>query len=170
MVNQQLVNYFKEGEARGHTQQQLRDTLIQQGHDQNEVDEAIHYTGAGNIHPPQQTPTTQETSGPARVKRRNPFLILVFTLITFGIYGIYWVVSTTNELRKNTKSAPNPWLLLLMIIPFVNFIVMIFYFWKYSKAINELTGFNTLVLLILWIFIGPVAMILSQMELNKKAG
>jgi hypothetical protein len=86
-----------------------------------------------------------------------------------GIYGIYWLVSTTNELRRNTRSAPNPWFLLLFLIPLVNIVIMIFYFWKYSSAINELTGFSKIGLFLLLILIAPVGMILSQIELNKKA-
>ncbi len=105
----------------------------------------------------------------SEIKNRNPILVLVFTLLTLGIYGIYWIVSTTNELREKTQSAPNPWLLLLSLIPFVNFIVMLIYFWKYSKAINELTGFSAGGLFALWFLLSPVAMILTQLELNKKA-
>ncbi len=103
------------------------------------------------------------------IKKRNPILVLVFTIITFGIYGIYWIVSTTNELRAKTKSAPNPWLILLFLIPFVNIIVALVYYWKYSKAINELTGFSNVGLFLLWVLFSPAAIILAQMELNKKA-
>ena len=103
------------------------------------------------------------------IKKRNPVLVLIFTIITFGIYGIYWTVSTTNELRENTSSAPTPWLLLLMLIPVVNFFVMLYYYWKYSAAVHELTGFSAAGLFVLWLLISPVAMILAQIELNKKA-
>jgi hypothetical protein len=42
------------------------------------------------------------------VKYRNPVMVLIFSIITLGIYAIYWVVSTTNELRTLTSTAPNP--------------------------------------------------------------
>ena len=126
-------------------------------------------------------------------------MVLLFSIITFGIYSIYWLVSTTNELRKNTKSAPNPKLLLLPVITFIfmligtfsyylidfnfgifylillifliflNSIIFLFYYYKYSKAINELTGFSVAGLFLLLIFVSPVGMILSQIELNKKS-
>ena len=92
-----------------------------------------------------------------------------YNLLWFGIYGLYWIVSTTNELKRNTQSAPNPWLLLLMLIPFVNFIVILIYYWKYSKAINELSGFSAGLMFVLWLFISPVGMIIAQIQLNKKA-
>jgi cytochrome bd-type quinol oxidase subunit 2 len=103
------------------------------------------------------------------VKYRNPVLVIVFTIITFGIYGIYWLVSTTNELRRLTSTAPDPWALLLLLIPFLNLIVMIWYYWKYSAAVEEISGVETIILFLLWIFFSPAAVIITQLELNKKA-
>jgi len=107
-----------------------------------------------------------ETTG---IRKRSITLIIVFSVLTIGIYSIYWAASTTKELRKCTKSAPNPWWLLTLIIPLANFFFMLYYFWKYSKAINELTGFNKVGLFALWVIFSPVAIVLSQIELNKKA-
>jgi uncharacterized membrane protein YjgN (DUF898 family) len=33
--------------------------------------------------------------------KRNPVVVLLLTLITFGIYGIYWEVVTKGEMVKN---------------------------------------------------------------------
>ena len=117
--------------------------------------------------PEAQQAAPQPTAG--GIKKRNPFLVLVFSIITLGIYGLYWIVSTTHELQRTTSSAPKAWWIILMFIPIVNIIVMFIYYWKYSKAVNELTGFSTVGLFLLWIFISPVAMILTQMQLNQKA-
>jgi hypothetical protein len=38
---QQLIDYIKSNEAQGYNPQQLRNALLQQGYQQNEVDEAI---------------------------------------------------------------------------------------------------------------------------------
>ena len=108
------------------------------------------------------------SSDEPNIKRRNPAVVILLSIITLGIYGIYWVVSTTKELRRNTNSAPNPKLLLLFFIPGVNLIIFFVYYWKYSQAINELTGFSAGGLFVLWFFIAPVAMIVSQLQLNKK--
>lgn len=174
MVNQQLLDYIKTEEAQGYTPKQLRDYLIQQGYDPNEVDEAINIVNTEMQSAPQtsapQQVSTQPTGQSTGIKRRKPLLVLLFSLITFGIYFIYWVVSTTNELRKNTKSAPNPLLLLLLLVPLVNIVVTVIYYWKYSKAINELTGFDKVGLFILFMLFSPAAMIVSQVQLNKKAG
>jgi len=103
------------------------------------------------------------------VKYRNPVLVIVFSIITLGIYGIYWLVSTTNELRKVTSSAPNPWFLLLVLVPLVNIFVVLWYYWQYSVAIGEISNFESWLLFILWLLVSPAAMVIAQIELNKKA-
>jgi len=126
---------------------------------------AVKQISSQNI---RQLPSTKTTSSQMpltnnlQIKKRNPVLVLLFILLTLGIYGLYWIISTHSELKKNTKSAPSLWML---FIPIVNLI----YFWKYSKAINELTGFGAEGLFALWILFSPAAIILSQMQLNKKA-
>ena len=103
------------------------------------------------------------------VKYRNPVLVIVFSIITLGIYSIYWLVSTTNELRKVTSSAPNPWFLLLALVPLVNIFVVLWYYWQYSAAIGEISDFEPVLLFILWFIISPVAIVIAQIQLNKKA-
>ena len=188
MVNQQLVDWIKAAEAKGSNLEQIRAYLIQKGYSLKEIDDTIESTNATNMPTSQQPTQPQQVfpeatnmpygqqppanpppSGSTGIKRRNPFLVLLFSCITFGIYMIYWLYSTTKELKGNTKSAPQPWMVFLLLIPIVNFVVAIFCFWKYSKAINELTGFSNIALFVLWIFVGPVGMILSQIQLNKKA-
>ena len=124
------------------------------------------------------------------VKYRHPALVILFTIITLGIYAIYWLVSTTNELHElKARSAPNPWLILWMLllsiggsvltvftalgwIPYIaGFVVMIYFYVRYSKAIVEASkGRASFALLIIfWIIFSPVSIILSQIELNKHA-
>ncbi|MCR4323931.1 MAG: DUF4234 domain-containing protein [Nanoarchaeota archaeon] len=51
------------------------------------------------------------------IKRRNIVLIYIFSIITFGIYGIYWIVSTKNDINSLGGEIPTGWLL---IIPIAN--------------------------------------------------
>jgi len=102
------------------------------------------------------------------VKYRNPVLVILFSIITLGIYGIYWLVSTTNELRRLTSVAPDPLALLLLLIPVLNIFVGIWYYWKYSKAVEEISGVQAILLFLFWILLSPVSMIITQVELNKK--
>lgn len=48
------------------------------------------------------------------VKNRNIFLVYLFSIITFGIYSIYWLVSTKNEMNSLGAKIPTA---LLLIIP-----------------------------------------------------
>jgi len=177
MVNQEVVDYIKRHKAKGFSEDKIREVLIEYGHSKRKVKEAMK-AARGEMpekkikeKPPKikEKPAKMPASS-IRIKRRNPFLVFLFSLITAGIYWIYWLVSTTKELRRNTDSAPNPWLILLFFVPLVNIIVMLIYYWKYSKAINELSGFSKAGLFVLWILFWPIAMIISQIELNKKSG
>jgi hypothetical protein len=103
------------------------------------------------------------------VKYRNPVLVILFTFLTLGIYGIYWLVSTTNDLRRLTSVAPNPLALFLLLIPVLDIFVGIWYFWKYSSAVEEVSGVQAILLFIFWILFSPVSVIVTQVELNKKA-
>ena len=48
MVNQQLIDWIKSEEAQGYTPQQLYNSLIQQGYNPNEVNEAIKIASQPN--------------------------------------------------------------------------------------------------------------------------
>ena len=106
------------------------------------------------------------------VKNRNVALVIIFSIITFGIYAIYWLVKTTLELKElGSTDAPNPWLLLATLIPIVGIFVGIYYIYKYSTALEGISNgaTNKWLILILWIVIYPVAQVLIQIELNKHA-
>ena len=56
------------------------------------------------------------------IKYRKIGLVILFSIITFGIYTIYWLISTSNELRKFDKRAPSagliiaPWIIIFLTI------------------------------------------------------
>jgi DNA-binding transcriptional MerR regulator len=191
MPNSELVNYIKDTASKGFNIQQIKDFLIKQGWTSQDIDEAINFMNQES-NPYAQTQEqsqnfnqqqnfqqsnnhSQQSTGESKssevkgIKRRNPAKVILLYLLTFGIYGIFWLVHTSTELNNNTKSAPKPKDMLLFLIPFANFIFMIIFFLKYSRAINELTGFNDINLFLFFIFLGPVGMIIAQGELNKKA-
>lgn len=99
------------------------------------------------------------------VKHRNIFLVYLFTFITFGIYMIYWMVSTKNEINSKGASIPTAWLL---IVPIAN----IYFIYKYCEgfAVNVKKDNNTILWFILYILIGIIMPAIVQSELNKIAG
>ncbi|HVV66651.1 MAG TPA: DUF4234 domain-containing protein [Candidatus Saccharimonadales bacterium] len=51
------------------------------------------------------------------MKKRNPIAVVLLSIITFGIYDLYWLVDTKRVLNQKTKHhTPTIWLL---IIPYV---------------------------------------------------
>ncbi len=83
------------------------------------------------------------------VKHRNIFLVYLFSIITLGIYTIYWFVSTKNEMNEKGATIPTGW---LIIIPIAN----LYWLYKYCEgfAIVIKKDNNALLWFILTILIG----------------
>jgi ABC-type transport system involved in cytochrome c biogenesis permease subunit len=98
------------------------------------------------------------------VKERNRFLVYLFSLITFGIYLLYWVVSTKNEMNRLGAKIPTAW---LIIIPIAN----LYFAYKYCEGFSEKVkkDNNTVLWFILTIIIGIVMPAIVQSELNRLA-
>jgi hypothetical protein len=99
-----------------------------------------------------------------RIQRRSAVICIILSIVTFGIYGIYWAVKTKDEINSLGAKIPTAW---LVIVPFVN----IYFAYKYAEgfATYVLKDKNTIAWFLLYIIIPPVAAILVQLELNKYA-
>jgi ABC-type transport system involved in cytochrome c biogenesis permease subunit len=99
------------------------------------------------------------------VKYRNIFLVYLFSIITLGIYAIYWAVSTKNEINSKGASIPTGWLL---IVPIAN----LYWIYKYCEGFAEKIkkDGNTLLWFILYVLVGIIMPAIVQSELNKIAG
>jgi len=99
------------------------------------------------------------------VKSRNPILVIVLSLITFGIYALYWWWQTKNEMNGLGAQIPTA---ILIIIPIVN----LYWLWKYCEAYGKYVkrdeNSGILVLLAFFVFF-PVGQYLVQTDLNKLA-
>ncbi len=98
------------------------------------------------------------------VKKRNIFLVYLYMIITFGIYQIYWLVSTKEELNTLGAKIPTAW---LIIIPVAN----LYWYYKYCEAFGALVkkDNNTILWFLLWIFVGFVMPGIVQSGLNELA-
>lgn len=113
-------------------------------------------------------------------KIRNPLGVIGLTLITFGIYGIFWYYYTQKELAEmgraqNTEElGTNPGTSVLavtlgafiLVPPFVS----IYNACKRLNAAERLTGQQGMeagLLFLLWLFISPIGFYMYQSELNK---
>jgi len=102
------------------------------------------------------------------VRYRSPIFVIVASIVTFGIYTLYWFYQTSKELIELSKSNSNPILWLVgMFVPLVNFYV----FWKYSKAVEQVSegSLSAILVFIVFLVFFPAAQYLVQTELNKHA-
>ena len=64
------------------------------------------------------------------IKKRNVFLVYLFYFLTFGIYGLYWFVSTKRDICSKGADIPP---VILIFIPIAN----IFWVVKYAIGFSE---------------------------------
>lgn len=67
------------------------------------------------------------------MKYRSPIAVFIFSMITFGFYGWYWVVKTKGEMNKMGENIPTAW---IWLIPIVG---TIYWTWKYSEGAGHVT-------------------------------
>ena len=98
------------------------------------------------------------------IKKRDVVMVYVLTIITFGIYGIYWSVQTKEELNKLGAEIPTSWLL---IVPIAN----IYWLYKYSEgfSLKVKKDNNGILWFIVFWLIGIIMPAIVQPELNKLA-
>ncbi len=88
---------------------------------------------------------------------------IAFSLLTLGIYTIFWSFWTTKELNNKGANIPTPWLL---FIPIAN----LYFMWKYYEGAEMVTGgaVNAILYFVLALFISPIISdALAQNEYNK---
>lgn len=113
----------------------------------------------------QQTQTLVPT-----VKKRNVVLCILFSIITVGIYGIYWYICLTNDTNKLSKhkTAGGVAAILFTIITFG--IYGFYWFYMLGKKVGDFDGGSSegVLYLILSLFgLGFISLILAQSALNR---
>ena len=109
------------------------------------------------------------------MKKRNIALCVILTIVTLGIYGLYWFVQITNDVNKlaNPEKKTSGGAALLLTIITCN---IYGFYWAYKmgglldKAQTDrgLPAQNrAVVYLILELVIAPVAWILMQNTINS---
>lgn len=88
---------------------------------------------------------------------------VIYSIITFGLYPIYWFYSTAKQLDQGTDESLTP---ILAIIPILNLILM----WQVSSAAEAVTDQSKGVIFLLFLFFGPVSWYWVQTGINEAAG
>jgi len=96
------------------------------------------------------------------MQNRNPFLVFLLPIVTFGIYGIVWYVRTKREMNAKGAQIPTAWLL---IIPIVN----IYWLVKYAQGVEGVTkqGMSTAAAFVLLLLLGSIGMAIVQSKFNS---
>lgn len=114
-------------------------------------------------------------------KIRNPLAVIGLTLITLGIYGIFWYYYANKELAEIGKAhntdecgdSPGTSVLAVTLGAFVIVPAFIsaYKFCKRLSAAERLTGapegMEPALLFVLYVFVSPVAAYIAQSNLNK---
>lgn len=65
--------------------------------------------------------------------KRNPFTVWLFSVITCGIYAIYWYYVTTEQMKTRGADIPT---FILLFIPLVG----LFWVWKFMEGVQKVTN------------------------------
>lgn len=95
---------------------------------------------------------------------RSPLGILILSIITLGIYTIFWAVWTKNEMNAKGVQTPTAW---LIIVPIANF----YWWWRFSEGVERVTnrGMSAITAFLLVLFLSVIGLAIIQSSLNKVA-
>ena len=96
------------------------------------------------------------------MRQQSPISVFLLTLVTFGIYGIFWLARTRGEMVRMGADIPTTF---LIIVPLAN----IWYMWKWSKGVEHVTGGKmqgVIAFLLQWL-LGAIGDAIIQDSFNK---
>lgn len=99
------------------------------------------------------------------MKRVEPIMVVILSIITFGIYALIWYVSTKDQMNANGAKIPSAW---LIIIPILD----IYWMWKFCEGVGIVTNkrMDGVIAFLLLVFLGLIGMAIIQDSLNKVSG
>ncbi len=110
------------------------------------------------------------------IKQRNIVVAIILSVVTLGIYGIYWMVSLSNDIVKASKGkhfTTNG--IVAFLLGMVTFGIYTFYWmFKLGQSVSTIKGDengsdSVIYLILTFLGFSPVALILAQVEVNKVA-
>lgn len=103
-------------------------------------------------------------SGSEHLSERSYLKMVVLFVITFGLYGIYWMHVTSKGLQKEFDLDYDPTVRTIMFfIPLVN----IYATYKFCEAAQGVVDTDTVLLFVVWIVFAPLAVYLMQDGVNE---
>jgi len=95
------------------------------------------------------------------MQQRSIAKVLLLTIVTFGIYGIIWLVQTKDEMNAQGAAIPTAW---LAIVP----VVGLWWTWRYCGGVEHVTGGKTsqVIAFVLLAILGVIGMAILQNAFN----
>ena len=96
-------------------------------------------------------------------KKRSPVRVLIYSIITFGLYAVYWIYQAFKQVLEDKDSSHVLWFL-GMIVPLLNIVIL----WKFTQEVEEYSGgeHDGILLFVLYLVFAPAALYLIQQDLN----
>ena len=168
MVRKEIVDYLEKGIERKFSVQRLKEELLKGGFSEVEVDEAIasmnliEESNTSVINSNKSSVNSVAKSEERIIKHRNVIVVYLLMFITFGIYGMYWTVSTKRDINSLGADIPTAW---LIIVPIANIYFMYKYYEGFAKFVKK--DNNVVLWVLLGFFAGIIMPAVIQSELNK---
>ncbi len=108
------------------------------------------------------------------MKQRSVAAVVILTIITFGIYGVYWAHVTCRDLQTTTKVTKIPFVVITLLVLFSSGAGGALLGYDSNETVNALKeqrGLQKTDNMILWVVFGAflpvVTMALIQHEVNQ---
>lgn len=102
------------------------------------------------------------------MQERNPALVVIFSFLTFGIYGLYWIVTTQNALHRKTGMGSSGGLTFLFML-LTGGIYTLYWYYILGKEIRKVGGRedrSVLYLVLGFLGLGIVSCAIAQSDIN----
>lgn len=104
------------------------------------------------------------------VKERNIVLAIIFSILTCGIYSIYWMVKLNDELLELSNEKGNSGVTVILLTLITCGIYGIYWHYKMGDCVNKIkgNGSNDIIFLVLALFgFGIVNYVIAQDAINN---
>lgn len=110
--------------------------------------------------------SAREITDPSAFRDRSLAIQVLLSIVTLGLYIIYWWHITHKQLDAGTSADVNPtWRTIGLFIPIYGIIVV----WRDSHDAEPVTGKDGVLIFILFIVFAPAAWYLIQSGINEIA-
>jgi hypothetical protein len=99
------------------------------------------------------------------MEKQSPIAVFVLSLVTFGIYSIFWLAKRRGEMVRAGADIPTTW---LIIVPLAN----IWYYWKWCMGVEKVTKgkMTGIIAFILVLVLNVIGLAVLQNSFNEVGG